>query len=253
MPLIKSKSKQAVGENIKTEMNAGKPQKQAIAIALHTQRQARKKKYAKGGAVNPTLDQAGPDSIPRNAPSHSDHYETVAKHAEHPGYPTSNEYPSRSKQKYMDNEHFAEGGQVGSAAIMKENYAGMRKSSAKPGYPTSDEYPTRSKFEYMADHFAEGGSVADHVMRKRKMYADGGEVECSIEDNNEEQPNSYYPQNEDYALEFNPNESFLDEHQPMDSNEHGREIDSDEHDMISTIRRKMKTKGHGMADDGSVG
>lgn len=40
MPLMKSKSKQAVGKNIKREVEAGKPQKQAIAIALDTQRRA---------------------------------------------------------------------------------------------------------------------------------------------------------------------------------------------------------------------
>jgi hypothetical protein len=40
MPLKKSKSKKAVGENIKTEMKAGKPQKQAVAIALNTARKA---------------------------------------------------------------------------------------------------------------------------------------------------------------------------------------------------------------------
>ena len=40
MPLIKSGSKKAVSSNIKTEMSAGKPQKQAIAIALSTARKA---------------------------------------------------------------------------------------------------------------------------------------------------------------------------------------------------------------------
>jgi hypothetical protein len=44
MPLIKSASPKAVGRNIKTEMAAGKPQKQAVAIALNTQRQAKKRK-----------------------------------------------------------------------------------------------------------------------------------------------------------------------------------------------------------------
>lgn len=44
MPLIKSKSKKAVGENIKAEMAAGKPQKQAVAIALDVQRRAGKPK-----------------------------------------------------------------------------------------------------------------------------------------------------------------------------------------------------------------
>ena len=40
MPLKKSKSKKAVGENIRTEMEAGKPQKQAVAIALNVARKA---------------------------------------------------------------------------------------------------------------------------------------------------------------------------------------------------------------------
>ena len=40
MPLDKGKSKKAVSKNIKTEMNAGKPQKQAVAIALNTARKA---------------------------------------------------------------------------------------------------------------------------------------------------------------------------------------------------------------------
>lgn len=44
MPLDKSGSKKSVGKNIKTEMSAGKPQKQAIAIALSTQRRAGKGK-----------------------------------------------------------------------------------------------------------------------------------------------------------------------------------------------------------------
>lgn len=42
MPLIKSASKKAISENIRTEMNEGKrPQKQAIAIALSVARKAK--------------------------------------------------------------------------------------------------------------------------------------------------------------------------------------------------------------------
>jgi len=41
MPLIKSKSKKAISQNIRTEMDEGhKPQKQAVAIALDVARKA---------------------------------------------------------------------------------------------------------------------------------------------------------------------------------------------------------------------
>jgi len=44
MPLKKSGSKKAISANIKTEMAAGKPQKQAVAIALDVARRSKKKK-----------------------------------------------------------------------------------------------------------------------------------------------------------------------------------------------------------------
>lgn len=43
MPLDKSGSKASVGKNIKAEKAAGKPQKQAVAIALDVQRRAKDK------------------------------------------------------------------------------------------------------------------------------------------------------------------------------------------------------------------
>jgi len=43
MPLVKSSSKEAFSKNLKTELKAGKPQKQALAIAYSTQRAAENK------------------------------------------------------------------------------------------------------------------------------------------------------------------------------------------------------------------
>lgn len=48
MPLVKSASKKAIGKNIKAEENAGKPKKQAIAIALNVARKAGAKIPRKG-------------------------------------------------------------------------------------------------------------------------------------------------------------------------------------------------------------
>lgn len=43
MPLERGKSKSAIGENIKTEMKAGKPKKQSVAIALSKAGKSNKK------------------------------------------------------------------------------------------------------------------------------------------------------------------------------------------------------------------
>jgi len=48
MPLAKGKSRKVIGKNIKTEEAAGKPRKQAIAIALNTARKSGAKIPKKG-------------------------------------------------------------------------------------------------------------------------------------------------------------------------------------------------------------
>lgn len=54
MPLTKSKSEKAFKSNIRAEVKAGKPVKQAVAIAYDVQRRAKK---AKGGEVHDDVAQ----------------------------------------------------------------------------------------------------------------------------------------------------------------------------------------------------
>lgn len=58
---MKSASKKAVGENIKKEEQAGKPKKQAIAIALSEQREMAK------GSRKKTLEDAYSKYVKENA------------------------------------------------------------------------------------------------------------------------------------------------------------------------------------------
>ena len=48
MPLKHSKSKKAFSENVEAEVKAGKPQKQAVAIAYQVKRDAQSKRSPKG-------------------------------------------------------------------------------------------------------------------------------------------------------------------------------------------------------------
>jgi len=61
MPLVKSSSQKALGENIKREEEAGKPKKQAIAIALSVQRKEASGKRKK------TLEDAYARHVEENA------------------------------------------------------------------------------------------------------------------------------------------------------------------------------------------
>ena len=45
MPLSKGSSKAVISKNIKTEMKAGRPQKQAVAIALSNASKSKKSKH----------------------------------------------------------------------------------------------------------------------------------------------------------------------------------------------------------------
>ncbi len=202
-----------------------------------------RKPYAKGGKINDfeNMDDAENDNL------------------EHPSrLEDEDDSMGPSKDEYMDNDRmapmFAEGGMnsrpdKGWGAIIVKPGGGGSKPSAPmaEGGMLDDEMEDERHSSIAAAIMAKRNQMHDLVDSGAldeddavKGYADGGEVDLNL--NSMEQPNSYYKRNEDAALKENYDNDFKDLSQPEDSNEHGDDIDSDKHDMISAIRRKMKSR-----------
>ncbi len=269
MPLFKSGSKKAFGKNVETEMEAGKPQKQSLAIAFSVQRKNKtKKKMALGGAVE--------------GPAESKPY------SRNPGTPAPKpDNEALLKEDYMAGDMDAPVGSTKPASTMitipKSEYAALRSGGAyakggmvegeedtqEPSVPSpKKDNDGRSPHSYMSgempDQFAKGGmakmrgsihpkdlmdederagSIADAIMEKRHRMAEGGMVD--LEENSEERGRSPY----DELNEAAGNEEQYDDSQisaqPTDSNEHGddrEDSEENQHDMVSRIRSKMKAK-----------
>lgn len=280
MPLFQGKSKKSFSKNVETEMDAGKPQAQSLAIAYNIKRKnSGKKKMAYGGKAEATGEPAYPPIKAIIGPSKDEYMSNHATDGGNPPRSTSDEDPA--EDEYMA-DHFAYGGKAeatGEPAVParkaddkrfpEDEYMSTDKWSkgAAPARKPDDMRPPKD--EYMADHFAEGGeaeghygSVSDAIMAKKrraKMMADGGQVQ--IDDNAREEPNH----EDDLSYEALKKENYSEDagldhmDSPMDSNEHGHALpDADEHDgaksmnsdfeermaddMIDTIRRRMKAK-----------
>lgn len=128
----------------------------------------------------------------------------------------------------------------------KMAFGGAAEDTNEPSVPSRKPNNERlPKDEYMADHFAHGGeveehyeSIADAILAKKRQAASG---QADLNEHSEEQPNQYDGINMDTANKEQYDDSQL-EAQPEDSNLHGDDIESDKHDMVSQIRRKMKLK-----------
>jgi len=71
MPLNKSSSQKAVSSNISELVHSGRPQKQAVAIALSTARNSLRKKRAAGGQTVATKMSGAPKTMHHKGPIHS--------------------------------------------------------------------------------------------------------------------------------------------------------------------------------------
>lgn len=261
---MQGRSKKAFSKNVATEMDAGKPQAQSLAIAYDIKRKnSKKKKMAFGGKAEDTNEPPVPAAKADNerlpdSETMADHFAKggTAQHAD--GTPVKP--PMTAEAMDQDTRK-----QMGKKPMMVDEYnpnedpanlayGGMAEDDAEPSVPMRKPDDKRlPEDEYMADHFADGGeaeghydSVSEAIMakkRKAKMMAEGGMVD--LDENAMEEPNNL----DDMNYEALKKENYAEEHglsamgSPEDSNEHGDELeDADAHDMVDSIRKKMKAK-----------
>lgn len=251
MPLIHGKSKKAFSKNVETEMKAGKPQGQALAISYATQRRSAKKKMAQGGIVS-----AKEEKRPMPAQTTNDTAETSRVSAKGQRGPSFNHNDSRqqigpSKSKSpgevevdMRDEHMTDIDDAHDDTEM-----GMERESS-----TDPKHVNAHHLEDIADaKFAHGGEVEDHyesiadailAKKRRKNMAEGGQVDLSRnadEDLNFEDQQSFEAGRKENYSETPGLEQLTS---PMDSNLHSpehQEMDVHDESIVDSIRRKKKS------------
>lgn len=199
MPLIHSRSKKAFSENVRREMHAGKPQKQALAISYSVQRKAKKKaaggsvesgsrdmNMAEGGSISASNERR---PMPDNA--YDDSHEIMEnrgrkalKDADWTGRPTvrqaqahDSKHPLPIKRpKIVEGATFKSRPHDELQDELHDQEADLQASAA-PASP--EEQPKKSYDEEGADR--QGPRVRDmedEHSTHRKPYAKGGEVEA---------------------------------------------------------------------------
>jgi len=196
MPLIKGKSPKAFKHNIEAEMDAGKPQKQALAIAYSMKKKA--KKYAKGGFIG-SHQSAGKPEVHGDFPD-KDHYkeENASGFVAHEGNDVKHDGPAIEEDDRLLNQHgeyeegpqgvwMAEGGQITDnkqsdahmmdmvGRIMKQRQHMYSEGGrvANSDLPLADEMPAEYDDLHLRDDlsFSETGvNSGDHLGNTREDH-----------------------------------------------------------------------------------
>jgi hypothetical protein len=194
MPLVKSKSEKAFKTNIKREIAAGKPQKQAVAIAYDVKRRSKKN----GGTTKPA---SKPEETYKGVKIQKLPY--MGKHPEFVQSPIPLEGKRIARKPSLndyDRDYMKKGGDVGKRITKKssggdvnddDNYKFPRRlPSVNPYHYDSDEDYKRALAinKYHLDKSRKRG-LGPRTMtpveyekfygKKKPLYAKGGNVKCS--------------------------------------------------------------------------
>jgi len=229
MPLMPGKSKAAFGKNVKTEMEAGKPMKQSLAIAYNMKKKSKKMAFGGGVAFDNSKDRL-----------HADEGHEMDPMTVEPDPRDMAASRKAAGERMIDHDegiNYAKGGKVHKKKMpmpnkdMAEEEAMMASQMPQPGMePQEPEQPQQPMM-------ARGGELVDKIMSKRMnkadCYSEGGMVA-----NDTIHGDHSIDQYDDLVLRDD-----LDGTQPEDSNEHGNEeLKSEDADMVSKIMASRRKK-----------
>lgn len=118
---------------------------------------------------------------------------------------------------------------------------GMAEMDDQPDHEEAEEHHASIAAAIMAKRDRKASQMSDSdIDEMMRLYASGGEVD--LMSHHEEEPNNEDQMSFEALKKESYNDSDLEMDQLEDSNEHGDDIESDKHDMIDSIRRKMKSK-----------
>ena len=174
MPLIKGKSQKSFVKNLKTEMEHGKPQKQALAIAYSVMRKAKHHKMAEGG-----------DPQKSKAQQISDSFKGAVGHFAEGGKPV--QHDQDWADQFKKGAGFAKGGEAcptcghdNKEDIVSKIMAKRKHASEKPMSLTDDLMNSDDMEEENVEHEMEGlnhevpgneeddGDFVAKIMKKNK-------------------------------------------------------------------------------------
>lgn len=213
MPLFKGKSKKAFGENVATEMDSGKPQNQALAIAYNMKKKSRK--MAEGGMMTN-------DGYQSEGKGHTIHINV------HPqaGYDPMESAPAKSSSGAMheDDEDFNQ---------EHVHEMGMADGGVIKDLPPKE--PTQ---------LPEEEDMVGRIMSKRAgMYSEGGKVANQNSGESSSDPNEMAKSDpnefDDLALRDDLDFSYSGENS---GDEDGSELNQEDDDMVGRIMRKRSAK-----------
>lgn len=177
MPLIKSKSKEAFSKNVEQEMHAGKPQKQALAIAYAVKRKSKKpKKMAEGGTVKDNDQEKSPPSAKsesRPMPPRKDDSGKAPKHDDWLDDVTVKQAQRPSKTP-LSRPKIASSGGPFSVRDREDIEDDLHKMSSEP--PASPKQQPSKKRDEIGPNRKGPDVPALHM----KKMAYGGDINCEV-------------------------------------------------------------------------